>query len=190
MAVWRMRPPNVRQTTDTCWAAAVSSWSRVTGGAPNWMRVDDVIAEFSSWTPDPVQADRTLLTPAGWLQFASEYNLEVEEILIQQAVMRDGGIVFRTPTPSSGVTSVHTKDLSIRHFADKLRSSHVIVVMPPLDQAAAAHTVVVYGADSRRVYYMDPDARWESDALRERSNYGDFGQGSNSAERYLLIWKP
>ncbi len=189
MAVWRMRPPNVQQTPDTCWAAAVSSWSRLTGGIPNWMRISDVIAAFRLWHPDPVLADGTLATPRGWIQFAKEHDLRVEEVLIRQLVEHRGRWIFRAPTPSSGVTPVFAKDLSIHHFADKLRSSHVIVVLPPVDHTSAAHTVVVYGADNKRVYYMDPNARWEKDKLRERAKYEEFGQGGG-ASRYLLIWKP
>lgn len=188
MAVWRMRPPNVRQTKNTCWAAATSSWSRVTGGIPNWMRVDDVVSEFQSWSPDPVQADRSLQTPAGWIQFAGTHGLKMEEILIRQLVEVDGRWVYRAPIPSSGIRSVRSNDLSVAHFANKLRSSHVIVVLPPGDGIGVAHVVVVYGADTHRVYFMDPNAPWEQDKLRERARYEDFGQWGG-ASRYLLIWK-
>lgn len=189
MAVWRMRPPNVRQSENTCWAAAIASWSRVTGGIPNWMKVDDVVDEFRSWSPNPVMADRTLKTPKGWIQFADEYDLEIEEILVSQLVEEGGRWVYRSPPPTRGVSHSTTRDLALSHFAEKLRSSHVLVVLPPADPADPAHTVVVYGADHKRVFYMDPNAPWEEDALRERVRYEDFGQGGG-ASRYLLIWKP
>ncbi len=192
MAAWRMRPPNVRQSKLTCWAAAISSFARVTGGVTNWMKVDDVVDEFSTWTPTVVNADRTLKTPRGWKQFAKRFDLEVVEILIQRAkVTPSGGVRYVSPAPTRGVSHIRTRDLELRHFSERLRSSHVIVVMPPApdDPDGPSHTVVVYGADNRRVYYMDPNAPWESDGLRERAGYDEFGQGGVGAERYMLIWK-
>lgn len=186
MGAWRMRPPPVQQGPLQCWAAAISSWSRVVSRVKDFTTIRAVIDEFRRFAPDEINTDGTLKTPSGWIAFAKEFDLKIEEILLSGA-----------PTP--GIRVTRASDLKLSHFESKLQSSHVLVVIAPETDAGMSHTVVVYGADRFHICFMDPlqdpaatgGTRPAGGAGRVAKNwfcdaYEDFGV---PAQRYLLIWR-
>ena len=114
---------------------------------------------------------------------AKELGLRLQEILLEPG---------EAPTP--GIKAIRAKDLKRKHFAPKLRRSHVITVIGPRDPDLAAHTVVVYGVDKFSICYMDPllDPSVRSCTSCENRNcdrYNDFPSGFGGGPRYLLVWK-
>ena len=192
-AQWRMRPPPTLQGALTCWAAAISSFSRMTRDVTDWKTPEDVIKHFKATLPAELNKDGSLKTPSGWVAFAKEFDLKMEEIRLDVPGSGAGD-------PSPGITSIVVKDLRPKHFIDKLKRSHVITVIGTDDDTLPSHTVVVYGADNLRLCYMDPlsdpavpltDPRPPGGSGRVAENwfcetYQDFFAG---APRYLLIWR-
>jgi len=192
MAAWRMRPPATLQGALTCWAAAISSFGRVTKGVPDWSTAGDVVKHFKAALAAELNRDGSLKSPSGWIAFAKAYDLKIEEVRLNDPV--DGAGVA---TP--GITSIVANDLKPSHFTGKLAGSHVIVVIGTNCDSCLSHTVVVYGADNLRVCYMNPlfdparplgtprgpggsgrvDKNWFCDT------YDDFATGP----RFLLIWR-
>ncbi len=192
MSAWRKRPPPTLQGPLTCWAAAISSFGRVTRGVPDWPAPEDVITHFESTFATELNSDGSLKTPRGWIAFAKAFDLKVEEIRIEHPIH---GVFPAT----SGIASKVAKDLQLSHFATKLKSSHVITVIGTNDENGISHAVVVYGADNLRLCFMDPlsdpsnpltDPRPPGGSGRVAENwfcetYGDF----HPAPKYLLIWR-
>ena len=58
MSEWRSRPPPTLQGALTCWAAAISSFSRVTPGVTDWKTPAAVVKHFKTHFPDELLADR------------------------------------------------------------------------------------------------------------------------------------
>ncbi len=191
-AAWRMRPPPTLQGALTCWAAAISSFSRVTKGVTDWKTPEDVIKHFKAELPTRLNKDGSLKTPRGWIAFAKAFDLEIEEIRINHP-MEGAGKATR------GITSIEADELLPEHFINKLKRSHVITVIGTDDDEGFSHTVVVYGADNLRLCFMDPlsdpalpltDPRPAGGSGRVKENwfchtYEDFQSGP----RYLLIWR-
>jgi hypothetical protein len=193
---WRQRPPPTLQGALTCWAAAISSFGRVTRGVPDWKAPSDVIKHFKAALPDELNADGTLKTPSGWIAFAKAFDLAIEEIRANHRVGGPG-------TATGGITSTVVDDLAQEHFAGKLKKSHVIIVIAPENEDNPSHTVVVYGTDRFRLCFMDPlsdpslpltsprppggsgrvDKNWFCDT------YHEFPSGFPSGHRFLLIWR-
>jgi hypothetical protein len=172
MGVWRMRPVWIQQSPMECWAAAISSWSRVVPGVPNWT-VSDVKAVFDA--AGHVQADGSLDTIPGCEWFVAEYGLAMQEIVMP------GG------TAEVGWPSVSTLDLEYGHFKKKLMHSHVLTVFAPADPGGLAHWVVVYGADPSAICRMDPlESVPDYKTRKPCEPYEDFGWG---APKYLTIWR-
>ncbi len=199
---WRARPPSIQQTILTCWAAAISSFSRAVFGIKDFAGVPDVQAELRSFAAGEINADGSLQTPSGWITFARKFGLHVEEIRIRDPLSRRAGHA----SPGVRVSKV-ADDLRASHFVPKLHRSHVIVVKGTHDDTRPAHTVVVYGVDRFRLCFMDPladpalatDPAVSPDAvpLRPRGGSGRAGenwycetyQDFTDGPRYLLIWK-
>lgn len=192
MSAWRMRPPPTLQGALTCWAAAISSFGRVTRGVPDWATPGDVVKHFKSHLAGELNGDGSLKTPSGWVAFAKAFDLEIEEIRLNDPLRGAG-----TATP--GITSKVANDLAPEHFVGKLQKSHVITVIGTLHSSGLSHTVVVYGADKFRLCYMDPLSDPSRPLTRPRpaggsgrvdknwfcETYLDFSSGP----RYLLIWR-
>ena len=196
MSKWRERPPPTLQGALTCWAAAISSFGRVTRGVPDWKAPSDVIKHFNAAFPDELNADGSLKTPSGWIVFAKAFGLSLEEIRLKNPPIGPGAA-------TSGMTSTVVDDLALEHFAAKLKKSHVITVIAPENEDNPSHTVVVYGADKFRLCYMDPlsdpslpmssprppggsgrvDKNWFCDT------YQEFPSGFLSGPRFQLIWR-
>ena len=191
-AEWRMRPPPTLQGARTCWAAAISSFSRMTKGVTDWETPEDVITYFKGTLPKEINKDRSLKTPRGWRKFAKEFDLKIEEIRLNDPV-------HGTTTASRGITSIVADDLLPEHFVDKLKRSHVITVIGTRARTGLSHTVLVYGADNLRLCYMNPlsdpalpltTTRPPGGSGRVAENwfcdtYQDFATGPS----YLLIWR-
>jgi hypothetical protein len=189
---WRMRPPPTQQSSLTCWAAAISSFSRVTRDVTDWATADAVLKHFKAAMPTQLNKD-SLKTPQGWVAFAHESDLEVEEIRINDP------LTGTAPAASAGITSIAVDELSPSNFLGKLKRSHVIVVTGTDIAAGLSHTLLVYGADNLRLCFMDPlqdpnasvtDTRPAGGSGRVAENwfcetYEDF----QTAPRYLLIWR-
>ncbi len=171
MGVWRMRPPWVQQSALECWAAAISSWSRVTKGIPAWT-VSAVQKLFKD--AGHLLSDGSLDTEPGFKWFVAEYGLKWEEIVL-------------SGSPMSGVPFVRASDLKYSHFRSKLEHSHVLTVFAPADPTDFAHCVNVYGADSSAVCCMDPLEKVpDYKKYKPCHKYFDFGWG---APKYLTIWR-
>lgn len=191
MAAWRARPSAVQQGILTCWAAAISSFSRITPGVPSFPRVEDVIAHFERVHRAELNPDGSLRVPSGMVAFADEFKLRIEEVRLR----RPSGAGAAT----SGIPSTVADDLGPRHFVSKLKRSHVIVVTGTDDPRGHSHTVVVYGADNLRLCFMDPLSdpslpplvprpRGGSGQVAENwfcETYNDFG----THPRYLMTWR-
>ncbi len=192
MAAWRMRPMPVQQGALTCWAAAISSFSRVTRGVTDFASVPDVVARFNASLPAELNSDGSLKTPSGWIAFAKEFDLEVEEIRINDPIKGAG-------TATSGITSKVVDSLEANHFVPKLQHSHVIVVIGTSSLHGLSHTVVVYGADRFRLCFMDPlsDPALPLTSPRPAGGSGRVGKNwfcetyedFEPGPRYLLIWR-
>lgn len=192
-AEWRMRPPPTLQGARTCWAAAISSFSRMTRDVTDWETPEDVITYFKGTFPKELNKDRSLKAPRGWRKFAKEFDLKIEEIRINHPLHGAGAA-------SRGITSIVADRLLPEHFVDKLKRSHVITVIGTSDSDGLSHAVVVYGADNLRLCFMDPlsdpalpltDPRPPGGSGRVAENwfcetYQDFFA---PAPRYLLIWR-
>jgi hypothetical protein len=125
---WRMRPPVVAQgTTFKCWAAAVSSWTRVTRGVAKFRR-DELVDYFRKL--DLVTPRDGLRSPIGVQRLAKFLGLHVTRI-------QGGG------------------SLSCSNLCPMLKQSHVLVFFQR-PNAQVAHTVVVYGVDRFNICFMDP----------------------------------
>lgn len=74
MSAWRMRPPPTLQGALTCWAAAISSFGRVTRGVPDWATPGDVVKHFKSHLAAELNGDGSLKTPSGWVAFAKAFG--------------------------------------------------------------------------------------------------------------------
>ena len=168
MGTWRMRAPKVPQSTLGCWKASIFSWSKVTKGGPKFKSQAEVSSKFKSY--GAVNFFGSLDTIKGFKAFATEFGLELEEVLLA------GG----TPTP--GIKHVPAVDLNRFHFNSKLKTSHVVVVFFT-SETPFAHVVVVYGVDRFNVCFMNPLDR--KDHVCEKFN--DFG---SPAHQYLMLWKP
>jgi hypothetical protein len=194
MQAWRMRPPPMQQSELTCWAAAISSFAQVTPGIPKWGTPEDVITEFKKHPTlkFTVNTDDSLKTPRGWRIFANMFGLEIEEIRLDIFLVGPGAA-------TRGIVSQVADDLLPSHFVPKLRRSHVITVIAPHNREHFSHTVVVYGADTFRLCYMDPFVDPSNRGSTPRppggsgrvamnwfcNTYDDFSSGP----RYLLIWR-
>lgn len=192
-AQWRMRPPPTQQKSLTCWAAAISSFSRVTRDVTDWATPEAVIKHFKAAMPTHLNKDKSLKTPGGWVAFANEFDLSVEEIVLNDPLTGTAGAA------SPGITSTTADDLSPAHFTGKLKRSHVIVVTGTDSPGGFSHTLLVYGADNLRLCFMDPladlalpltDPRPPGGSGRVDKNwfcqtYDEFA----TAPRYLLIWR-
>jgi hypothetical protein len=195
MQAWRMRPPPTQQGALTCWAAAISAFARVTPGIPKWGTPEDVITEFKKHPTlqFTVNTDNSLRTPRGWRFFANIFGLEIEEIRFTDP------LTGRVGSATRGIVSHAAAELIPTHFVPKLRRSHVITVIAPRNPKHFSHTVVVYGADTFRLCFMDPlrdpldrtiPPRPVGGSGRVAMNwfcetYLDFSSGP----RYLLIWR-
>lgn len=128
MGAWRMRPPEVKQPSLLkCWAAAISSWTRVTVGVPD-LDVDETVDLFKR--RGVVGLLGGMKRESGPKAIAAEFSLEVETV-------EGGGL------------------LSLGYLGPKLKKSHVLVVLRA-PGALASHMVVVYGVDQLAVCFMDP----------------------------------
>jgi len=166
----------------------------------DFLTAADVQAEFRKFAPGEVNPDGSLKTPSGWIKFAKEFSLHIEEIRIRDPLHGAG-----SPSPGIGHSKI-VDDLERAHFSSKLGRSHVVVVKGTSVPGGYAHTVVVYGADRFRLCFMDPlsDPALPTDPAlpgaiptrprgrsgRVKANwfcetYADFADGP----RYLLLWK-
>lgn len=115
MSEWRMRPPPTLQGALTCWAAAISSFDRVTRGVPDWASPDAVVKHFAADTTlkAELNADGSLKAPSGNIAFARVFDLKIEEIRINDPLIGAG-------IATSGITSKVSNDLTPEHFVGKL----------------------------------------------------------------------
>ena len=199
MSEWRMRPPPTLQGALTCWAAAISSFGRVTRGVPDWASPEAVVKHFAAdaTLKAELNADGSLKAPSGYIAFAKAFDLKIEEIRINNPLTGAG-------IATSKITSKVSNDLAPEHFVGKLQKSHVLTVIGIADSSALSHAVVVYGADRFRLCYMDPifdpsrpltDLRPAGGSGRVDKNwfcddYNDFPSGTAPPPpRYLLVWR-
>jgi hypothetical protein len=192
MSAWRARPPATLQGALTCWAAAISSFARMTRDVPNWSTAGEVVTYFKSEFSSELNADGSLKTPSGWIAFAKKFDLNIAEIRLNDPM---SGALAAT----AGITSTVANDLKSSHFIPKLHSSHIITVVGTRSDNELSHTHVIYGADNLRLCYMNPlfdparplaSPRPPGGSGRVAQNWfcdthDDFATGP----KYLLIWR-
>jgi hypothetical protein len=166
-----MRPPWEQQSALECWAAAISSWSRVTAKVPSWT-VKEVQSLFKE--AGHLLSDGSLDTAPGCEWFVEKFKLKWEEIIL-------------SGSPMAGVPYVRAKDLTYGHFRPKLEHSHVLTVFAPADPTDFAHWVTVYGADRSAICRMDPLMSVpDYKTTKPCEPYDAFGWG---APKFLTIWQ-
>lgn len=179
MSVWKMRPPQLVQGVNTCWAAALSSFGRVTGGVPNWMSVSAVQKFIKGKDPTLVQSDGSLVTIEAVVLLRAEYKLSLLEVLLKDPVT--GAAPATRIAAKHKITNIAVDQIDAGVIQPRLRKSHVIAIYARNGDAGLAHWVVIYGASGSQIFYMDPLS-----GKLVQEDYLDFGA---PADRFLLLWK-
>jgi len=161
--VWRMRPPiRFQGSQNTCWAAALSSWSMVTKGVKKFKTKEDAIAYFKN-IPGALSAQDSLTIPVGGNALKQQLGLQSQ--------------LLKGP------------DLTVAKIGPMLKQSHLLVFFK--NQAMGmSHAVVVYGIDHNNICYMDPAVDPNSSGLdKVKKNRICQPLSGSSTTEYVVLWK-
>ncbi|MCE8016539.1 hypothetical protein HOP62_10705 [Halomonas sp. MCCC 1A17488] len=157
---WRKKPVVEIQQGQSCWAAALSSFLKSNG---NYYEP----AELQYLFANDVEANGGL-TPKGLYSVRDYFGLEMEPYFPQVG--------------SNPNQMVLRYDRITKSFlGPKLKNSHVLLIyMDPAWGGQWSHAIVVWGADSKQLCFMDPiDGHYKCEAyIKFPSNAG-----------YIILWK-